>query len=55
MRLSIRCLFPSPMGRKRARVCHASAADFEASFMKVREKVRTVIDKYSLTPVWIKN
>ena len=41
-------------GKKRARVCHASAADFEASFMKVREKVRTVIDKYSLTPVWIK-
>lgn len=41
-------------GKKRARVCHASAADFEASFMKVREKVRTVIDKYSLMPVWIK-
>ena len=41
-------------GKKRARVCHASAVDFEASFMKVREKVRTVIDKYSLTPVWIK-
>ena len=31
-------------GKKRARVCHASAADFEASFMKVREKVRTEWD-----------
>lgn len=41
-------------GKSRARVCHASAPDFESSFTKVCEKINMVIDQYKITPVWIK-
>ena len=41
-------------GKSRARVCHASAADFDSSFEKVCEKVKLVVNKYKLNPVWIK-
>ena len=35
-------------------MCHASAADFDSSFEKVCEKVKLVVNKYKLNPVWIK-
>ncbi|MGN0376945.1 MAG: hypothetical protein ACI4ED_04850 [Suilimivivens sp.] len=41
-------------GKSRARVCHASASDFESSWEKVCEKINMVIDKYKITPVWVK-
>ena len=41
-------------GKSRARVCHASAPSFDASWKKVCEKADAVIDKYKLTPIWIK-
>ena len=41
-------------GKSRARVCHASASDFDSSWAKVCKKVNKVIDRYKITPVWIK-
>lgn len=41
-------------GKSRARVCHASAPDFENAWKKVCEKAGMVTDKYKLTPIWIK-
>lgn len=41
-------------GKSRARVCHASASDFESSWAKVCEKIKMVIDKYKINPVWVK-
>ena len=41
-------------GKSRARVCHASDATFESAWAKVCEKADTVIEKYKLTPIWIK-
>ena len=41
-------------GKSRARACHASASDFDSSWAKVCKKVNKVIDRYKITPVWIK-
>ena len=41
-------------GKNRARVCHASSSDFDSSFTKVREKIKGVVNRYNLTPGWIK-
>lgn len=41
-------------GKSRARVCHASASDFEAAWWKAAEKVNAAVERYKLTPVWIK-
>lgn len=41
-------------GKSRARVCHASAIDFDTSWKKVSEKADVIIEKYKLIPIWIK-
>ena len=41
-------------GKSRARVCHASASDFDSSWAKVCEKINIVIDTHKITPIWIK-
>ena len=40
--------------KSRARVCHASASDFESAWSRACEKVDIVIEKYHLKPVWVK-
>lgn len=41
-------------GKSRARVCHASAPDFEAAWDKVCERVKAAVEKYKITPIWLK-
>ena len=41
-------------GKSRARVCHASAPDFDTAWNRVYEKVTTIIEKKKIMPIWIK-
>lgn len=41
-------------GKTRARVCHASAPDFEAAWDKVCERVKAAVERYKITPIWLK-
>lgn len=41
-------------GKTRARVCHASAPDFDTAWDKVCERVKAVTERHKLTPIWLK-